>query len=127
MALARNAAGATKSIVAAGAHSIVSDTKAPAGGDLGFRPHQLLEAALASCIAITLRMVAEERGYALEEAVVDVEVDRSAEAETVFRTKIDLRGALSETERNMLMRTAARCPVRKTLSKQLRFVETPVG
>lgn len=123
MAVARNVAGATKSVVTVGEHAIISDTKPPAGQDLGFRPHQLLEAALASCIAITLRMVADDRGYALDEAIVDVEVDRSAEAETVFRTKIDLHGALSDIERNLLIRTAARCPVRKTLSKQLGFVE----
>jgi hypothetical protein len=51
---------------------------------------------------------------------VTVEVDRVHPEETVFRTTIELKGALSDAERGLLMK-------RKTLSKRLSFVETGAG
>ena len=48
--------------------SLDADTTPPLGKGQGFRPHELLEAALASFMAITLRMVAREREIALEQA-----------------------------------------------------------
>jgi len=123
MVVANNAAGATKTILAAGERQIETDTTPPAGKGDGIRPHQLLEAALASCMAITLRMVADERGIALRSADVTMEVDRSHSEETVFRASIDLHGALSEAERGLLLKAVRLCPVRKTLSKPISFVE----
>jgi putative redox protein len=124
MVTASNKAGTTKSVVSAGALTLPADTKPPAGKGDGFGPHQLLESALASCIVITLRMIADERGLALDAADVTVEVDRSNAEETVFRTAIDLKGALSDAERALLMRAVQRCPVRKTLSKRIAFAES---
>jgi putative redox protein len=126
MILVTNRAGATQSLVAAGKFSTQSDATPPAGKGAGFRPHELLEAALASCTAITLRMLADERGLALEAAVVSVELDRSNPQETTFRTLIDLRGELSEDQRDFLVRAARACPVRKTLSKRLSFIDADV-
>ena len=124
MIVASNAEGATKSVVSVGQWKIDADTTPPAGRGEGVRPHPFLEAALASCTAITLRMIADERGIALESADVAVEVDRSHAEETVFRTTIELKGALSDAERDLLMKAVRLCPVRKTLSKRLSFVES---
>ena len=123
MIVVKNQLGATKSLVAAGQFTTEADTSPPAGKGAAFRPHELLEAALASCTAITLRMVADERDLALESVSVSVEVDRSNAEETVFRATIDLRGDLSDAERRLLMKAAQACPVRKTLSKRLSFAE----
>ena len=127
MVVAGNGAGATKTILAAGERRIDADTTPPAGRGDGVRPHQLLEAAVAGCMAITLRMIADERGIALQSADVTVEIDRSHAEETVFRTTIELKGALSDAERSLLMKAVRLCPVRKTLSKRLSFVETREG
>ncbi|CEJ14969.1 OsmC-like protein [bacterium YEK0313] len=121
MTTAINAADATVTEIAAGGFHLVADTTPPHGAGAGFRPHQLLEAALASCMAITLRMVATERGIALKTAAVSVELDRSREAETVFRTTVDLDGDLSDGDRRLLLAAVERCPVRRTLSRQLVF------
>jgi len=121
MTVVTNRAGETKSLVAAGSFTTESDTQPPAGKGAGFRPHELLEAALASCTAITLRMLADKRGLALEAAIVRVELDRSDPEEVTFRIQIDLEGELSEAEREFLLSGARACPVRKTLSKRLSF------
>ena len=121
MIQAHNDAGGTKSVLTVRDRRIDTDTSPPAGQGDGVKPHELLEAALASCAVITLRMVADQRGMALERADVTVEVDRSDAEETVFRTKAVLHGNLTADERAVLLRAIDRCPVRRTLSKRLAF------
>jgi putative redox protein len=83
MITAGNDATATRSKVSNGVHAIEADTKPPLGRSEGLGPHELLEASLASCLAITLRMVAMERGIALKQLRVRVELDRTDPAKTV--------------------------------------------
>ncbi len=123
MVVVRNRIGATKSLVAADQFTTEADTTPPAGKGAGFRPHELLEAALASCAAISLRMFADERGIALEAVAVCVELDRSHTDATVFRTTIDLEGDLSDRERMLLLQAGRSCPVRRTLSRRLSFAD----
>ncbi len=122
MIVASNAAGATKTFVSAGARRIDADTPSPAGKGNGARSHQLLEAPLARRAATTLRTIADERALALESADVTVEVDRSHGEETILRTSIDLRGAPSRAERNLLLKPVRLRPARKTRSKRIFFV-----
>ncbi len=105
-----------------GTHYLLSDTTREKGGsESGVRPHELLEAALASCINITLRMYADQHGMALSDVTTRVKLDRSNPEETVFEYEITLQGTLSEQDRARLLSVAANCPVRKTLSKRMGF------
>lgn len=105
-----------------GTHCLLSDTTREKGGsESGVRPHELLEAALASCINITLRMYADQHGMALSDVTTRVKLDRSNPEETVFEYKVELQGTLSEQDRARLLGVAAKCPVRKTLSKRMGF------
>ncbi len=122
MARARNGGSGTQTAVSSGGYILQADTSPPRGGGEGFRPHELLEAALASCTAMTLRLVAQERGIALNAVEVAVELDRSDSA-SVFRTAIAFDGALSEADRKLLTAAARLCPVRKTLEKAIAFEE----
>jgi putative redox protein len=121
MITAGNDATATRSKVSNGVHAIEADTKPPLGRSEGLGPHELLEASLASCLAITLRMVAMERGIALKQLRVRVELDRTDPAKTVFRSTVELDDDLAPAERRVLMAAARLCPVRKTLSKSIAF------
>lgn len=123
MIRASNGPAATKSQVTNGVHTIAADTKPPLGKLEGLGPHELLEASLASCLAITLRMVAMERGIALEKLDARVTLDRSDPARTLFRTAIEFDETLSPANRRLLMAAARNCPVRKTLSKPIAFEE----
>ncbi len=105
-----------------GTHSLLSDTTRDKGGsESGFRPHDLLEAALASCITITLRMYADKHGLALSGVTTRVQLDRSQPEETIFKYEVELQGELSEQDRVRLLEVAEKCPVRNTLSKRIGF------
>ncbi len=87
----------------------------------GFRPHELLEAALASCVNMWVRMYADNHRLPLERVVTTVQVNRVKPAEPVFEYRIALEGPLTREQRGKLMAVAQTCPVRTTLSGALSF------
>lgn len=94
------------------------------GAGEGFRPHELLEAALGSCTAMIVRMYAANHAIPLEKVEVSVTLDREREATTAFVCRIALSGDLTDEQRQRLMRAARACPVRRTLSRTLVFEES---
>jgi putative redox protein len=109
-----------------GTHLGVSDTTFDkGGGNAGFRPHELLEAALACCVTMTVRMYADNHGIALRDVTSTVTLNRSQPDQAVFEYEIELAGELTGEERSKLMLAASACPVRRTLSKAIRFECTP--
>ena len=98
------------------------DMPAGKGGDGdGFRPHELLEAALASCMSMTVRIAAEKYGYPLEHVAVTVTLDRSDPEAFAFDYRLALSGHLTEAQRSRLERAAAQCPVSKTIAANPRL------
>jgi putative redox protein len=91
------------------------------GSGEGFRPHELLEAALASCMNMSLRMYAERHSLPLEHLVVRVRLDRGGEEQAVFRYSLELEGRLSHEQRAQLLQVAEDCPVRRTLLRGFSF------
>jgi putative redox protein len=87
----------------------------------GFRPHELLEAALACCINIWLRTYANNHGLSLDEVNTTVWVKRDRLEETMFEYRIELQGAITDEQRSKLLRIAETCPVRQSLSRKLTF------
>jgi putative redox protein len=107
-----------------GERSAVSDTTPDHGGSgEGFRPHDLLEAALGNCIAIISRMYAKTHGIALEGVTVRVNLDRQDPAKAVFEYSVEYKGNLDTESIEKLKRAVKACPVHKTLGRQLEFRE----
>jgi len=101
-----------------GTHSALSDTTEDKGGNnTGFRPHELLEAALATCLNMHVRMYANTHRYPLEGIKTTVVLDRSHQDEVKFMYAIGLNGPLSSEQKERLYHIANTCPVHKTLSK----------
>lgn len=121
MITATNKETTTQALVSKGEYSLAADTAPPKGGGQGFRPHELLEAALASCMAITMRLVATERGIPLNQLNVEVVLDHGHPIDPIFRSKIEFDAGVSASDRRMLMVAASNCPVAKTLSKKIAF------
>ena len=98
----------------------LADTvKAGVGGSAGMRPHELLEAALATCMAISARMALAELGA--DDTGVSVRVYLEREPSTTrFRYELALDPAL-EVHRPAVLDRLSRSPVLSTLSKQLLF------
>jgi putative redox protein len=105
-----------------GEHQGTSDTTADKGGaHSGFRPHDLLEAALATCVNMTVRMYADHHGIPLAGVTTNVILDRTRPDEVVFRYEVGLDGDLTAEQQDSLLHAASACPVRRTLSKRIRF------
>jgi len=99
-----------------GRHVFGADEPVAQGGtDLAPAPDELLEAALASCTAITLRMYADRKQWPLESIDVDVTLER-IDGKTVFSRNIHLKGNLDQEQKDRLLQIAKLCPVSKTLS-----------
>jgi putative redox protein len=97
-------------------HSLTADEAALHGGtDTGPTPYELLLSALAACTAITLRMVAERKGWELGAIHVDVELHKDESgADRIVRT-ISLGGALEAQQKAALAEIAEKTPVTKTV------------
>ena len=101
----------------AGHHALTSDEGPALGGkDTGAAPHELLCAALAACTAITLRMYAGRKSWALQAAHVDVLYRQEGEKRTITR-RLRLEGELDEAQRARLADIAERTPVTLTLKQ----------
>jgi putative redox protein len=108
--------GAIAQRVTIGPHFLISDGPPENGGnDLGADPHELLDAALASCTAMTLHLYARRKGWALVDASVEVS---HQESHGVYSMRRDIRltGTLSAEECARLLDIANKCPVHRTLS-----------
>lgn len=120
----------------AGGHRLVGDEPRTDGGtDTGPTPHQLLLASLGACVAMTLRLYADRKGWPLEAASVALRHSREWRASDVKdgeRTRIEriecevaLEGPLSDEQRERLLEIAQRCPVHRTLEGPLDIVTRP--
>lgn len=89
----------------------------------GFRPHELLEAALGSCTAMVIGMSASVHGMPMTGVAVTVNLDLDDPAAAAFVVEIELFGDLDELQRTKLIRAAKGCPVRKTLGRRIEFRE----
>jgi putative redox protein len=101
------------------------DSDAPifkGGQGNGFRPHELLESALATCINISIRMIAKKSNINIDKVETQVEVEKTDE-KTTFKYKIVLDDKLNEKDKDFFMNIIDQCAVKQTLTKQLEFVQ----
>jgi putative redox protein len=106
-----------------GIHECFADTTADKGGqEMGFRPHALLESALATCLNMSMRMYANNHDIHLDGVQTKVFLDQSQAGQSRFSYEVEFVGNLTNAERERLLQVAHTCPVRKTLSQQIVFV-----
>jgi putative redox protein len=100
-----------------GAHALLVDEPVSAGGtDAGPAPTRLVAAGLASCIAITMEMYADRKGWDLGAVEVEVDVEYDGYLPTSFAASIHLPSELDEEQRDRLLTIARKCPVHKLLA-----------
>lgn len=122
--------------VLAGKHSFLADEPTETGGhDMGPSPYQLLNAALGTCTAMTLKMYADRKKWPLEKVTVhlshtrhhaeDSEHPESGKSRVdTFKRTLDITGDLDESQREKLIEIAEKCPVHRTLTDQRITIET---
>lgn len=104
-------------------HVYHADEPLDAGGtNEGPTPVEMFMGALGSCIAITMRLYAERKGWPLEGVEVALDFERfngkdypGYEGDAMFvheiRESIVLHGDLSEEQREKILEIAEKCPV----------------
>lgn len=119
-----------------GAHTIIADEPENAGGeDQGPDPYSLLLSALGACTSMTLQLYAKHKGWPLEEIEVvlthtkqyaqdcqdcDTKIGKIDE----IRRRIHLKGNLTGEQRSRLLEIAAKCPVHRTLTGEIKVRDT---
>jgi putative redox protein len=108
--------GRLKQDIEVGTHVFHADASVEAGGEgAGPSPHDLLDAALGACTALTVTLVARRKQWPLDDVRVEITHAEAAGVYTLTR-KIDLLGALSAEQREYLLGIANKCPIHKALS-----------
>ncbi|MGI6453310.1 MAG: OsmC family protein [Syntrophomonadaceae bacterium] len=116
----------TKYVTEIKEYQILVDTTRERGGTGEFiGPHELLEAALAACINITLRKVAENKNIDLTGIDTKVILNNTDPEKAIFECSIKIKGhqLIDEKTMQILKNAANLCAVKKTLSKEIVFVD----
>ena len=111
---------------------------AAGGTDTGATPYEILLGALATCIAITLRLYANHKGIDLAAVDVKLEFDRVHADDCVdcdtrkdgwidrIQSQVTIRGTFDDAQQARLAQVAERCPVHKTLANGVEIFDSVV-
>lgn len=124
--VARRVEGYAHDVELEGGHDLRVDEPVDRDGtDTGPRPTQLLGASLAGCIAITMEMYADRKGWDIGQVEVDVEVGYEGPVPSSFEVGVKLPAELDDEQRRRLLVIATKCPVHKILAGEghVRVVE----
>jgi len=117
-------------------HSLIADEPASVGGDdFGASPYELLNAGLAACTAMTLKLYAQRKKWDLQEVFVylthskkhvqDMDTENSKPTYLDHLSKkLKFVGDLTDEQKQRLKEIASRCPVHRTLIGQVEIETT---
>ena len=127
--LRRNPAAALAQTVTINSHVLPVDASLKEGGDdAGPSPHDLYDAALGACKAITVMWYARKKGIAVDDVQTLVTRDDSEERSGIYKlaTVLQIRGALTDAQLEELEAVAKKCPVHKLMSTVSTEITTQV-
>jgi putative redox protein len=113
-----------------GRNSLASDLSVEEGGDgSGPNPHDLYDAALGACTALTVLWYAKRRKIPVEGIDVSVERDASQERAGIYRLSaaLKLTGDLTAAQREELLGAARKCPIHKLMTEVTTEISTTLA
>lgn len=116
--------------ISIGPHTLHSDVSVELGGaGSAPEPHDLFDAALGACKALTLALYAKQRGLPLEGLDVKLNRDDSQERQGIYRLDVELtlHGTLDDAQRQQLLRIADKCPIHKLMTSSEVQVSTQLS
>ena len=107
---------------------VVDGTAAEGGDDTGPNPHDLYDAALGRCKALTLLWYARRKGWDVQDVRTVVERDASQERSGTYRlaTRLQVQGDLSDAQITELQAAIGKCPVPKLMAQVTTEITTVV-
>jgi putative redox protein len=110
-------------ILVDGRHRLVTDEPEKLGGtDTAPAPHELFPAALAGCVATTIRIYARTKGWTLGELEVAVNYDHKAVPRR-FDVTVTVSEELTPGQRERIERAIRTCPLRRSIEAGIEFHE----
>jgi putative redox protein len=100
-------------------HSFTADvSEAEGGADTGPSPHDLYDAALGACKALTVMWYARKKGIPVEDIQTRIEREDSQERSGVYKlaAKLQIKGDLTDAQLQELHAVAQKCPVHKLMT-----------
>ena len=113
-----------------GKNSIFTDLASDLGGEgSGPSPHDLYDAALGACKALTVLLYAKRKKFPVEGIEVSVERDASQEHTGTYRlsTTLTLTGDLSTAQREELVRVTQKCPIQRLMTEVKTEISTTLS
>ncbi|MEJ7680833.1 MAG: OsmC family protein [Segetibacter sp.] len=102
-------------------HLLIVDEPNEAGGkDEGPAPGDYMCMSLASCKVITLRMYAQRKNWKADAIKIKVNLVKGADMESgnnTFFCEVDIKGDLTDEQKNRMLEIAKACPIDKLLRK----------
>lgn len=126
----RDLAQPMRLVVHVRAHEFAVDgSLAEGGGDTGPDPHDLYDAAVSACKALTMVWYARRKEIPLTDVRIVTERDNSEERKGVYRlhTVLHLSGDLREDQRLDLLAVAEKCPVHKLMTTVTTHITTSLA
>ena len=127
LSVTRDHSGKMRHIVRVRDHVLVVDEAETLGGeDSGPSPHDLYDAALGACKALTVLWYANRKHIPVEDVAVTIERDATNERAGTYRLRasLALTGQLSEAQRQELLNVAGKCPVHKLMTEVTTEIST---
>lgn len=119
-------------------HNLIADEPASVGGhDFGPSPYEYLNAGLAACTVMTLKLYAERKQWDLQEVYVyishnkthseelNIKVDKPKYFDHITK-KLKFVGNLDDEQIKRLKEISSRCPVHRTLESEVIFNTTVI-
>ncbi|HEX9396658.1 MAG TPA: OsmC family protein [Burkholderiales bacterium] len=113
-----------------GRNSLATDASPEEGGEGSApSPHDLYDAALGACKALTVLWYAQHKKIPVEGIEVSVERDASQERSGIYRLSAELSftGNLTASQREELLRVAQKCPVHKLMTEVKTEISTSLS
>ena len=108
-------------------HELTADEDASSQGETADpTPHDLYDAALGACKALTVLWYARKKGLPVDDVQTVVERDGSGERAGVYKltARMKISGALTDAQLAELLAVAKKCPIHKLMTTVTTEIDT---
>ena len=110
-------------------HELTVDEDASSLGEAAYpTPHDLYDAALGACKALTVLWYARKKGIAVDDVQTVIERDGSGERTGVYKltARMKISGELTDDQLAELLAVAKKCPVHKLMTTVSTEIDTKI-